>query len=550
MAALAVVVALALVPLLPSVSEAATGPTTVTLTFDNNTISQYNLAFQQALQPHGAHATFFINSGTVGSSKNFMSWTQLSDLRNAANEIGGKTIHGINLKNTTDFQTKVDEVCNDRQAILQHGLGPAVSFAYPGGAFDQTAKDIVRNCGYGNARTAGSLSPAGPRYAETNPPADYFAVRAYAPTGQITLANMEALVSGASANGGGWAPIVIMKVCSQAVDPTNYSTCIGSSGWVDLADLNTFLDWVQAAGQIGGAPVGTRLDTARNVVTASDATPPTTTIACNGSPCASTAYSQPVVVTLSATDAGSTVASTRYTTDGSDPTASSPPYTGAFTMTATGTVKFRSWDLAGNAEVIKSQAIQVLPPPDSTPPTTAITCNGTTCSSGFTGSVTVALSAADNPGGWGVDKTYYTLDGSTPTTSSTVYTQSFNLSQATTVKFFSTDLAGNAEPVQTQQIQVVPPTTTVSLTFDDGTIGQYTLGFQRALQPHGMNGTFYIVTGDTSVFPGYMTWPDLTDLASAGNEVAGHTVTHPNLTDPSLTYDQKVHEVCAGRQAL
>ena len=39
--------------------------TKVALTFDNDTISQYNLAYQQALQPHNAHATFFVNSGEL-----------------------------------------------------------------------------------------------------------------------------------------------------------------------------------------------------------------------------------------------------------------------------------------------------------------------------------------------------------------------------------------------------------------------------------------------------------------------------------------------------
>ena len=35
------------------------------------------------------------------------------------------------------------------------------------------------------------------------------------------------------------------------------STCTSSSGWIDLGDLNTFLSWVNNAGQPGGAPTST-----------------------------------------------------------------------------------------------------------------------------------------------------------------------------------------------------------------------------------------------------------------------------------------------------
>ena len=58
----------------------------------------------------------------------------------------------------------------------------------------------------------------------------------------------------------------------------------------------------------------------------------------------------------------------------------------------------------------------------------------------------VSLTCTDLSGS-GCDKTYYTIDGSNPTTSSSVYSSCINISQATTLKFFSTDLAGNSESV-------------------------------------------------------------------------------------------------------
>lgn len=45
---------------------------------------------------------------------------------------------------------------------------------------------------------------------------------------------------------------------------------------------------------------------------------------------------------------------------------------------------------------------------------------------------------------------YYTVDGSTPTTASTVYTTAFNLTAGTkAIKFFAVDTAGNVEAVKT-----------------------------------------------------------------------------------------------------
>jgi hypothetical protein len=80
------------------------------------------------------------------------------------------------------------------------------------------------------------------------------------------------------------------------------------------------------------------------------------------------------------------------------------------------------------------------PTGDKTKPvTTASPLGGT-----FTAPVTVTLTVNEPA------TTYYTVDGSTPTTSSTVYTSAINISVTTTLQFFSKDTAGNIETVQTQ----------------------------------------------------------------------------------------------------
>src|SRR5207245_7305676 len=143
---------------------------------------------------------------------------------------------------------------------------------------------------------------------------------------------------------------------------------------------------------------------------------------------------------------------------------------------------------------------------------------------------------------------YYTTDGSTPTTSSTVYAGPFQLNTPSTynVQFFSTDRAGNAEPVQSQQIILVPVTTKVSLTFDNGTVSQYTLGFQQALQPHGAHATFFVNSGTVGGSSSFMSWAQLGTLAGAGDDIGGKTVNATNLTtDPNPTA-----QVCNDRTAL
>ena len=107
-----------------------------------------------------------------------------------------------------------------------------------------------------------------------------------------------------------------------------------------------------------------------------DTTPPATSIACNGGGCSAGWYAAPVDVSLSATDAGSGVDVIRYTVDGSDPTASSPSYSGPFTVSTTTTVNYRAWDTAGNVEATKTQRIQM----DTVAPTVVIAspANGAT----------------------------------------------------------------------------------------------------------------------------------------------------------------------------
>jgi len=250
-------------------------------------------------------------------------------------------------------------------------------------------------------------------------------------------------------------------------------------------------------------------DTLANVGTSSaiafgySTSAPGTAIACNGAACSSGWYNAPVSVTLAATDNSSAgINATYYTTDGSTPTSSSPRYTGAFTVSQTSTVRFFSIDNAGNVESVESQPIQI----DTVAPTTTIACNASACSSGwYTAPVSVTLSATDNSGGSGVSATYYTTDGSLPTTASAVYTGAFTMSSATAIQFFSVDYAGNAESVKLLQLQVdtVAPTTTIACNGASCSTASYQGSVSVTLLAtdnpggSGVGATFYTTDGST-----------------------------------------------------
>lgn len=100
------------------------------------------------------------------------------------------------------------------------------------------------------------------------------------------------------------------------------------------------------------------------------------------------------------------------------------------------------------------RAMNTVKGPDTTPPLTKATCNGSPCTAaGYGSGLKVSLPASD-AGGVGVAKTYYTTDGSTPSKSSQVYQTPLVLQHSEAIKFFSVDNAGNTQKVQTVKIRI------------------------------------------------------------------------------------------------
>jgi peptidoglycan/xylan/chitin deacetylase (PgdA/CDA1 family) len=422
--------------------------TTVSLTFDDGQASQYTTL--PMLSSRGMRGTYYINSALVGSSSYYMPWTQIHELYNAGNEIGGHTLHHTDLTQVSSTEAQ-REVCDDRTALTGQGFTPVTSFAYPYAAVNNTAEQIVQNCGYSSGRGVGGIASGnvcgGCPYAETIPPGDPYNLQTPEPAvTSTTLSQLQSYVTNAETHGGGWVVLVFHGICSNS--------CAGSNS-LSPTIFTAFLDWLQPR-----SANGTVVRPAGEVITGTpppppgpDTTPPTTTITCNGGPCSGWFKTTPVTVTLSATDAGgSGVNKTVYTTDGTDP-ATSPTaktYAGPFPIAATTTVRFSSTDIAGNVESTRSQQVLI----DASAPTVTITQPGADAQLKRNSSVPVTATSSDTGTGSGapsgVAQVAFYLDGTTSlaTITSTPYGFTWkvrpNLQGVHTLTAVSTDVAGNS----------------------------------------------------------------------------------------------------------
>ena len=131
-------------------------------------------------------------------------------------------------------------------------------------------------------------------------------------------------------------------------------------------------------------------------------------------------YLNSVQVTLACSTPGATI---RYTTDGSDPTSTSPIYSAPFSLTTSASIKVKAFLAGYNDSTIAFANFTITDMPTVATPT--ISPNGGSYSS----SVLVTLACSTSGA-----LIYYTIDGSDPTTSSTSYQGSFTLTTSVPVK--------------------------------------------------------------------------------------------------------------------
>jgi peptidoglycan/xylan/chitin deacetylase (PgdA/CDA1 family) len=363
------------------------------------------------------------------------SWTTVQDLQNAV----------TNAEATGGWVTFVfHHVCDgcDSYAITQSNFQAFIDWLQPrsaNGTVVKTVHDVI----------GGPLQPP-PSVADQTPPTSSISCNTATCSGGWYTAPVNVSLSSVDSDTG----IAVVRYTTDGSDPTAFSPIYSAPVSVGTTTTIKYRAWDNAG----------NIEATQSQLISIDTVAPTSSITCNGGACSSTSYPSAVTVALSAIDSGgSGLAAIRYTTDGSDPTTSSTLYTGAFSVSSTTTVNYRAWDNAGNVEATNSQSVQIAQA-DTTPPTSSITCNGSTCSSGwYTASVSVSLSAVDS-GGSGVAFILYTTDGSDPSLSSPVYSAPFTVSSTTTVKYLAWDNAGNVEATKAQLIQIDAAAPQVTLT--------------------------------------------------------------------------------------
>ena len=138
-------------------------------------------------------------------------------------------------RHAPDDASRIHQACDDRQALLLHGLHPT-SFAYPEGALNQHVKDIVAGLRLQQRPVRRRRDVDRPVYTETVPPPDMFATRTWAtPSGGRDHARRPA-AGGARglSHGGGWLQLQGHMVCSQEFFPSDYADCISYFGHMEL----------------------------------------------------------------------------------------------------------------------------------------------------------------------------------------------------------------------------------------------------------------------------------------------------------------------------
>ncbi len=135
----------------------------ITIVLDDGLSSQFTNA-RPILNAAGLKASYGIITGEVGSSP-YMSWSNITTLKNEGNEIAGHSRTHPDLTTLTSAQAQA-EVKGSFDDLVAQGFVPK-SFLYPVGGVNPAIEQITKNAGYSGSRGSywGLNSPTANKYA-------------------------------------------------------------------------------------------------------------------------------------------------------------------------------------------------------------------------------------------------------------------------------------------------------------------------------------------------------------------------------------------------
>jgi len=142
-----------------------------------------------------------------------------------------------------------------------------------------------------------------------------------------------------------------------------------------------------------------------------------------------------------------------YTADGGDTWTQQDSNVDASLYSISAYSSWRAWAAGESGTILSYDADDVAPVTVASPSTGE-----------YNSSQNITLSASDLVSG--VAATYYTTDGTDPTTSSTQYSSPITISETTTLKFFSVDNAENSEAIKTETYTISTTPTPTPTPFD------------------------------------------------------------------------------------
>lgn len=209
----------------------------------------------------------------------------------------------------------------------------------------------------------------------------------------------------------------------------------------------------------------------------------------------------PVTITLNAVDnpGGSGVQSITYGTSGAEnlPMTTVTGSSTSFTVSNTGTttVYYFATDAVGNQEILRSFNVQIQPS-DTTPPSTTASVSPIPNADGWNNKdVTVTLSATDTDGPTDVKQITYSATGaqpiSTATTTGSTVAIPITAEGVTTLTFFATDNANNAETPKTLTVKLdkTSPVIAIGGVQSGGTYTNSAIPTIGIADPNGADGT-------------------------------------------------------------